>query len=197
VLWALAELELVVERVDAGGAYGGLDTASYGAMNPNRRVPTLEDGDLVLWESNVIVRYLAEAYGQGRLRPPRLQEAAIADQWMDWMQTTLSPVFVPLFWEKVRKPPSQRSADRVAQLTAEVGTILEVVESRLVDSPWLGGTAFSMGDIPVGAVLYRWFSMDIERPYLPRLAAWYDRLGQRDAYRSTVMTSYESLRGRD
>src|SRR5918995_6947223 len=113
VLWALGETGLEVERIDAGGAYGGLDSEVYGSMNPNRRVPTLEDEDLVLWESNVIVRYLATAHGRGILQPSEPKEAAVADQWMEGMQTTLAPVFIPLFWEAVRKPPSQRSAERV------------------------------------------------------------------------------------
>ncbi|GEO14317.1 glutathione S-transferase family protein [Microvirga aerophila] len=197
VLWALAELELDIERIDAGGAYGGLDTDSYGAKNPNRRVPTLEDDDLVLWESNVIVRYLSSAYGRRVLQPNEPKQAAVADQWMEWMQTTLSPVFIALFWEAVRKPPSQRSAERVAQLADEAGRAYAILDARLADTPWLGGASFSMGDIPAGATLYRWFTMDISRPDLPRLAEWYDRLSRRPAYQATVMTSYDALRGFD
>jgi glutathione S-transferase len=197
VLWAFAELELDIERIDAGGAYGGLDTEHYKAKNPNRRVPTLEDDDLVLWESNVIVRYLASAHGRGILQPSEPKQAAVADQWMEWMQTTLSPVFIPLFWEAVRKPPSQRSAERVAQLADEAGRVYAILDEHLANSPWLGGASFSMGDIPAGATLYRWFTMDISRPHLPRLAEWYDRLSRRPAYRATVMTSYDALRGYD
>jgi glutathione S-transferase len=197
VLWALAELELDIDRIDAGGAYGGLDTDNYGAKNPNRRVPTLEDEDLVLWESNAIVRYLSSAYGRGILRPNEPKQAAVADQWMEWMQTTLSPVFIPLFWEAVRKPPSQRSAERVAQLADEAGRAYAILDARLADAQWLGGASFSMGDIPAGATLYRWFTMDISRPDLPRLAEWYDRLSRRPAYQATVMTSYDALRGSD
>jgi glutathione S-transferase len=197
VLWALGELGLDFARIDAGGAYGGLDTDSYGALNPNRRVPTLEDEGLVLWESNVIVRYLASAYGRGDLHPDSPADAARADQWMDWMQTTLSPVFIPLFWEAVRKPPSQRSPERIAQLSEEAGRVYAMLDAHLGTSPWLGGQEFSMGDIPAGATLYRWFTMEIPRPGLPHLESWYARLGERPAYRDAVMTSYEALRGHD
>ena len=197
VLWALAELGLDIERIDAGGSYGGLESASYSTLNPNRRIPTLEDGPLVLWESNVIVRYLSAAYGRNILRPKTLADAAVADQWMDWMQTTLTPVLVPLFWEAVRKPPSQRSAERIVQLTAEAGRVYAILDERLAVTSWLGGSAFSMGDIPAGATLYRWFTMEISRPDLPRLAAWYERLQKRPAFCATVMTSYEPLRGQD
>jgi glutathione S-transferase len=197
VLWALAEVGQEVERIDAGGSYGGLDSDVYSAMNPNRRVPTLEDGDLVLWESNVIVRYLASVHGRGSLYPDDAAKAALADQWMDWMQTTLSPVFIPLFWEAVRKPPSQRSHERIAELADEAGRLYTILDRRLAEASWLGGDAFSMGDIPAGATLYRWYTMDILRPNLPRLAEWYDRLSKRSAYRTAVMTSYDPLRGHD
>jgi glutathione S-transferase len=197
VLWTVEELDLDIERVDAGGAYGGLDTDAYGAKNPNRRVPTLEDGNLVLWESNVIVRYLSSVHGRGILHPDNPTEAAVADQWMDWMQTTLYPAFIALFWEAVRKPPSQRSPERLSKLAEEAGQVYAILDERLAEVPWLGGNAFSMADIPAGATLYRWYTMDISRPELPRLAEWYERLSVRPAYRATVMTSYDALRGHD
>ena len=196
-LWALEELGLSYERIDAGGAYGGTDTPEYRSMNPNRLVPTLQDGGLVLWESNAIVRYLADAYGRGRLRPDDPKTAALAEQWMDWQQTTLAGCMNPLFWETVRKPPSQRSAERAAELLEQCRKQLGVLDALLADREWLAGDAFSMGDIPAGSMLWRWYTMDIERPDLPNLARWYARLSSRPAYRTAVMTSYEALRGKD
>jgi len=197
VTWAIAELGLDIERIDAGGAFGGLDTDDYGAKNPNRRVPTLEDGELVLWESNVIVRYLADTRGRGTLSPADPKARARADQWMDWMQTTLATPFTGLFWETYRKPPSQRSAERSAALMRETTAALAIVEAELARTGWLAGPELTMADIPVGAALYRWFTLDLQRPDLPRIRDYYDRLASRPAYRDTVMTSYESLRGRD
>ncbi len=197
VIWALGELNIDADRIDAGGSYGGLDSSAYSALNPNRRIPTLEDGDLVVWESNVIVRYLAARYGRGTLHPASWNEAALADQWMDWMQTTLAPVFVPLFWEAVRKPPSQRSPERILQLSEDASRVYGILDARLAETPWLAGTTFSMGDIPAAVTLHRWYTMDIPRPDLRNLANWYERLGERSAFRSNVMTSYEPLRGRD
>lgn len=196
-LWALEELGLAYERIDAGGAYGGTDTPEYRSMNPNRLVPTLQDGGLVLWESNAIVRYLADAYGRGRLRPDDPKTAAVADQWMDWQQTTLAGCMNPLFWETVRKPPSQRSPERAKELLEQCCRQLGVLDALLAGQEWLAGDAFSMGDIPAGAMLWRWYTMDIERPDLPNLARWYARLSARPAYKAAVMTSYEALRGKD
>jgi glutathione S-transferase len=196
-LWALEELGLAYERIDAGGAYGGTDTPEYRSMNPNRLVPTLQDGGLVLWESNAIVRYLADAYGRARLRPEDPKTAAVADQWMDWQQTTLAGALTPLFWETVRKPPSQRSPERIKDLLGQSGKLLGVLDALLADREWLAGDAFSMGDIPAGAMLWRWYTMEMDRPVLPNVDRWYERLSSRPAYRKTVMTGYEALRGKD
>ena len=91
VLWACDELGLAFDRVDLGGAFGGTQEPEYLARNPNARVPTIEDKGLVLWESNAIVRYLAVTYGNPGLLPADTQSRWIAEQWMDWQQTTLHP----------------------------------------------------------------------------------------------------------
>ena len=69
VMWAVGELGLAHERIDAGGAFGGLDTEEFGALNPNRRVPAIDDDGTVVWESHAIVRYLCAKYGDGTLWP--------------------------------------------------------------------------------------------------------------------------------
>src|SRR5262245_34169260 len=104
-MWAVGELALAHERIDAGGDFGRLDTDEYARLNPNRRIPTLEDGRVVLWESNVIVRYLAAQYGAGGLWPTDPAVRGVADQWMDWQQTTLGPEMRTVFWGLVRTPP--------------------------------------------------------------------------------------------
>src|SRR5262245_50616582 len=110
VMWAVGELRLTHERIDVGGEYGALDTDAYGKINPNRRIPTIDDDGFVLWESNVIVRYLAAKHGAGTLWPEALTERAVADQWMDWQQTTLAPDMRTVFWGLVRTPPERRDA---------------------------------------------------------------------------------------
>jgi glutathione S-transferase len=197
VTWALAEMEIPFERIDAGGHYGGTDTPEFLAMNPNRRVPVLEHDGLVMFESNAIVRHLARTHGAGSLLPDDEAGLAIADQWMDWAATTLSPAYMGIFWEAVRKPPSQRNADKLAALARDAADVLRIADARLQDSPNLCGERLSMGDIPVAALLYRFFDMAIDRPSLPALERWYGELGQRPAYRATVMTDYSSLAGKD
>ena len=108
VLWAADELGLEWERIDAGGEFGGLETEAYDALNPNRRIPTIEDGETVVWESNVIVRYLARKYGAGTLWPEDPKTGAHAEMWMDWVQTTLILDMNVVFWGLVRTPPEGR-----------------------------------------------------------------------------------------
>mgnify|MGYP001828443985 CR=1 FL=1 len=98
VMWCAAELSLPIEHIEVGGAFGVLDTPEYGALNPNRRVPVIEDGDFVLWESTAIVRYLSRTYGAHTLSPELIQAQALADQWMDWVVSTVMPHMKTVFW---------------------------------------------------------------------------------------------------
>jgi len=194
VLWALEELGLTYDRLDAGGAFGGLDTQDYQAMNPTRKVPTLQDGGLVIWESNAVVRYLARTYGDGVLAGGSPAETGRADMWMEWFQNNPYPHFIALFYQLVRLPEAERDPAKRDKAIAAVTEHFAVLDARLSDQAYLAGDRFTMGDIPVGAALYRYYTMEFDRPDLPALAAYYERLGQRRAYRDTVMTSYDGLR---
>ena len=186
VMWAVRELGLEHERIDAGGAFGKLDTPEYGAMNPNRKIPTLKDGDLVVWESNACVRYLAARYGAGSLWPEDPARRALSDVWMDWQQTTLQPDMTPIFWNLVRTPESQRDMAAVRAAAERVGRSWQILDAHLASRRFVAGDAFTMGDIPVGCTAHRWLNLPIERPELPHLAAWYERLCERPAYRRYV-----------
>jgi glutathione S-transferase len=187
VMWAVGELGLEHERIDAGGAFGGLDTAEYGRMNPNRRIPVLQDGDLVLWESNAIVRYLAARYGAGTLwaEDPALRSEA--DRWMDWMVTTLLPDMTVVFWQLVRTPENQRDMPAVEAAAKRLGPSWQILDAHLGGRRFVAGNEFSMGDIPVGCAYWRYINLDVDRPNLPNLGLWFQSLKTRDAYRQHVM----------
>jgi glutathione S-transferase len=194
VLWTLEELGVAYDRKDMGGAHGGLDTASYAAMNPNRRVPTLIDGDLVVWESNAVVRYLANAYDGGSLAGATVADVARADMWMEWFQNNCYTQFIGLFYQTVRQPKFERDPKQRDRFSSALCKNYEMLESHLANQPYVAGDKLSMGDIVVGSSLYRFYTMEFDRPDFPALGAYYNRLGQREAYRNTVMTSYDSLR---
>jgi glutathione S-transferase len=187
VMWAVGELGVPHVRIDAGGEHGKLDTDAYGAMNPNRRVPTIDDDGFVLWESNVIVRYLAGRYGAGTLGPPDARARALADQWMDWQQTTLGPELRVVFWGLVRTAPEKRDQARIAAGVENLKALWRLVDRQLRDRPFLAGDALTMGDLPVGVMCYRYHELPIARPDLPHVAAWYERLKARPAYCEHVM----------
>lgn len=192
VTWALGEIGLKYQRHNAGGSFGGLDTAEYRKLNPNARIPTLVDNGEVLWESNAIVRYLSRQYSSGTLWPDRPYTAAVADQWMDWVNTTFYPAFHPVFFGMIRTPVVSRNQESIDRHIPLSGNLLELVDGHLADNVYLAGNAFTMGDIPLGAVIHRYFTLDIERPPLPHVEAWYERLCERPAYQDNVMLPFGS-----
>jgi len=187
-LWCLEELDLAYTRIDAGGAFGVVSDADYIAKNPNRLVPCLEDDALVLWESNAIVRYLAARYGESTLWSVDPIERAQADKWMDWVTSSLAAPFRTVFWNMVRTAPDQRDLSAVKVAIEECSSLLAVADQVLAKQPYLSGASLGMGDIPLGCFAYAWFEMPIERPDLPHLRSWYERLLQRPAYQAAVVT---------
>jgi glutathione S-transferase len=188
VLWCAEELGLSYERIEAGGAHGVVNDPAYRALNPNGLVPCLEDDGLVLWESNAIVRYLAARHGAGTLWPEDAKVRAAADKWMDWTTSTFGPHYRDIFWNLVRRPPQERVAAEVSRGLDSCGRLLAIVDKALANQPYLSGEQVGIGDIPLGCSIYGWFTMPIERPDLPHLAAWYQRLTERPAFRKGVMT---------
>ena len=187
VLWALGELGLEYTRDDIGGPFGGNRETDYLIMNPNGLVPTLIDGDTVLWESNVIVRYLARKYAPNSLLPDSLTDLARAEQWMDWQQTVVAPAHFPVFWGLIRTAPEDRDLDAINNGRDRFEQVMTILDHHLSDSAFVGGENLSMADIPVGIMVYRWFTLDIERMELPSLHRWYQRLADRPAYKNNVM----------
>ena len=182
VLWCCAELNLRFDRVDAGREFGVNNTPEYLAMNPNGLVPTIQDDGLVLWESNAIVRYLSRKHGRGTLWPDDEKTCADADRWMEWYSTTLWGNLRPVFWNLVRVEPAKRDMKLVEESRKKMADNLKMVESNLAGGPFMAGNAFTMGDIPMGVALHRWFLLPIERPDFPRLAAYYERLKRRPGF---------------
>jgi glutathione S-transferase len=189
-LWVLEELGLAYEHIEVGGSFGKTDSPQYRAMNPTGLVPTLQEGDFTLWESNAIVRYLAR--DTAAIWPTAPHARATVEQWMDAQQTTMNRSMAQVFWGLVRTPAEQRDKKVIAGAIEETAKAWRMVEAEVGKHPYLGGAAFTICDIPWGVHAHRWFNIDYQgltRPEMPALRAWYDRLCERPAYRKAVMAT--------
>ena len=187
VVWCCDELGVAFDRVDLGGKFGGNKEKPYLDMNPNGLVPTIDDGGFILWESNTIVRYLTEKYGAGKLLPPSPEGHATASRWMDWQLTTLGPAFTPVFWGLVRTPEEKRDHDAIRSSIEKTARAWKMFDDHLAKNSYAAGDIFTIGDIPLGILAYRWFKLPIERPELKHLSAWYEGLCKRPPYQTHIM----------
>src|SRR5689334_5862107 len=187
VLWALAELQLAYERIDAGMVFGVVNEAFYKQMTPNARVPTIDDDGFVVWESNAIVRYLAAKHAAGTLWPTDLKQRADADRWMDWISNHVNPAITPVFWALVRTPADKRNPAQIEADAEKTAQQFQVLEECLAGRSYVAGPDFTMGDIVVGVTVNRWYGLEIKRPRLANIEAYYARLQQRPAFKKHVM----------
>ena len=176
VVWCADELGLQYERIEAGGKYGIVTTPQYLAMNPNALIPVVEDGDVVLWESNTIVRYLAARYGAGSLWSSDPALRADADRWMDWQTTTFNPAIGPAFWQLIRTAPEKRDSGVIETARVSGEKYLAVLDAHLATRDFVAGSTFTMGDIPIGCSVDRWMKLPLARASHPHVERWYQAL---------------------
>jgi glutathione S-transferase len=189
VMWAIGELGIAHERIDIGGPFGKNNEAAYLAMNPNGLVPTLEEDDgFVLWESNSIVRYLAAKHGAAKLEPADLRARASASRWMDWQLSVCAPTIHPLFWGLIRTPPEKRDMTAISNAKDKMAGVMKILDAQLGKSAFVAGDAFSMGDIPVGLITYRYRLLAPDRPTYANLERWFSSLEQRAAFKEHILT---------
>jgi len=184
VAWFARELDLPHVRHDVGGQFGMSE--AYIAMNPNRLIPTIEDGDVVLWESNAILRYLASRYAPEAMWPADPAARAQCDKWMDW-QFSFAEGQRDAFWNLVRKQPEERDATALEKSVRLAGEAMLILDRALASQPWLSGDQFGVADVPMGVYAHSFFALPMERPDVPHVRTWYDRLRERPAYVETVM----------
>lgn len=198
-LWGIEEIGIDYEltlasgtmgpdgHVSKGGqAYGIVDTPEYRAMNPNGTVPTIVDDGFSLWESNVIVRYLSMKYAAKKMYGDDVQTFASASRWMDWEQAQFLPEQHILVMNLVRLPEGERNPDEVEKARVSLLRPLAIIEEQLGRTEYIAADQFTMGDIPIGMRVHRWFSFDLESPPMPNLDRWYRAIQERDAFRKHI-----------
>jgi glutathione S-transferase len=189
VLWLCTELGIEYERLDWGGKFGGNDVPSYRAMNPNGLVPTVKDGELIIWESNTILRYLCAAYGGAVLHPTDPAQRSQVECWMDWQLSRLNAPLGGLLQGYYRTPEPRRDFPTLARYRLEAIALWEMIERQLDAHDYLAGDAFTLADIGIGIWVHRWFQYPIERPEMPNLSRWYARLQPRQGFAAHVAGS--------
>jgi glutathione S-transferase len=183
VLWMLEELGLAYEREDWGRGFRPTDDPVFQKINPVGVVPVIDDGDFRLRESNTIVRYLADKHSRADLFPKDLKERATIESWMDWASTEFASGMRPVFHGLIVKNPA--FANQVEAGAKEWARQMAILEAHLAESrPFVMGNSFTIADIPVGLVVNRWFSIPFQKPEFKAVAAYYDRLAERPAYRA-------------
>lgn len=175
----MGELGVPFEHHEAGVKEALPGEAAYLSVKNALAVPLMDDDGFVLWEGNAIVRYLAQKYGAAPFWPADPQVRADADRWMDYQLSTVRVHVHPL----MRETPD---AEQVAYHSRKLAETISVVEHVLEDRQYLTGADFTVGDIPLGIVTFRWFILDIERPAMPNVEAWYDRLSRRPAFQQHI-----------
>jgi glutathione S-transferase len=170
LMWCIGELGLSFQRHDVGHTCGGNDTPEFLDMNPNGTVPVLKDGEgEPLWETGAILRYLATRCGTVPFWPQDPTARAHVDKWTEWSKINIALNFTaPIFWRVVRTPPRERDETAIAEAMRILGSKLDIAETQLARHAFLAGDDFTLADIQLGHVVYRYFDIAIDRPALLR-----------------------------
>ncbi len=183
VQWACAEIGIPFQQEQFGSGTQAVNTPEFMALNPNALVPVITDGDFVLWESNVICRYLAAKHGRTDLLPLEAQSRARVEQWMDWQATELNNSWRYAFMALVRKSPAHTDQEAIAASIESWNRHMKIFEMQLERTgEYAVGADFTLADIVLGLSVHRWISMPMERPAMPAVSAYYERLSLRAAF---------------
>ena len=184
VVWLLEELGIPYKREDYGRQFNNTGDAAYLALNPNGKVPTLVDGDTVVWESNTILRYLAAKVGGGKFYPADPAARSQVDRWMDWQLGTLNIPYLGIFRE-AKKPAAERAASWDAD-AKELKALLEILDKSMAGRPWITGAEMSLADFALGPIIHRCLDFPIDLPELAGLRAWREKIAARPAFQKAT-----------
>ena len=185
VLWACQELEIPYELQQWGSGHRATDVPEFRALNPNVMVPVIRDGAFVLWESNTICRYLASTHPKAGLLPANPQERALVEQWMDWQATELNNSWRYAFSALVRRSASHTDPASIENGINSWNRHMEILDGQLRKTGvFAAGSRFTLADIVLGLATNRWYMTPMERPTLPAVKDYYERLSERPGFRA-------------
>ncbi|HVO02405.1 MAG TPA: glutathione S-transferase family protein [Candidatus Cybelea sp.] len=173
VLFFLEETGIPYSREDYGRQFNNTG-GDYLKLNPNGKVPTIVDGDTVVWESHTILRYLANKHGKTDLYPADFAKRTDVERWMDWLLASMNYQYVQVFKDSKNEPAKR--APTFAADAKELGTQLSLLDGAMAGKPFIAGNALSLADIAMGPIVHRCLDFPIGLPPLTNLRAWRDRL---------------------
>jgi glutathione S-transferase len=187
VLWTCAEIGVPFEREDWGIGFQPTSNAAFTALNPNALVPVVRDGDFVLWESNTICRWLAAEHGRDDLLPSAPRERALVERWMDWQATELNGAWRYAFYALVRNSAQHQDAAEIQTSVQQWNRTMGLLDAQLQSTgAYAAGPNFTLADVVLGVSTHRWLATPIERPALPHVAAYHQRLSERPGFQQHV-----------
>lgn len=183
VLWVCDELGISFRREEWGEGFKSPQEAEFKALNPNALIPVVMDGDFILWESNTIIRYLANAYGGEALYPTHPQQRARVDQWIDWQATELNTAWRYAFMSLVRHSPAHQDPRLLAAACKGWTHSMSILNQQLEKTGrYVAGRHFSLADIPIGLSVNRWYETPLDHADFPAVRTYYERLTERSGY---------------
>ena len=186
VLWLCDELKLDYEREDWGIGYRSAQSLEFLQFNPNGQIPVVIDGDFILWQSNSIVRYLANAYDYDQhhhLYPVEPQERALVDQWIDWQATELNNSWTYTFMSLIRQSPLHQDPTLLQQGIENWNKQMQILNQQLEKTQaYVAGAQFTLADIPIGLSVQRWKATPFDHPVLSHVEQYFQRLNEREAF---------------
>jgi glutathione S-transferase len=179
VIFMMEEIGLKYSREDYGRQFKNTDTDAYRKLNPNMKVPTMIDGDLVMWESNTILRYLAATH-KPALTGATPAEKTHVERWMDWLLASVNTPYIAVF-KDAKKPEAERSADFAAQ-GADLVAQLKILDGHLAGKSWLALDRLTIADIALAPIVKRCLDFPIDKPALAELSRWQKAIDGRPAF---------------
>jgi glutathione S-transferase len=183
VLFMLEELGASYKREDYGRQFENTQTAEYKALNPTSKVPTLVDGDTVIWESNTILRYLAASSGE-QLNGATPAEKTEVERWMDFLLAAVNPGYLAAF-KGAKLTPEEQTAEYREQ-EKDLVAQLKIVDGHLAGKDFLALGKLTLADIACAPILKRCVDFKIDRPSMPNLERWVAAIAARPAFKAAT-----------
>jgi glutathione S-transferase len=190
VIFCLEELGIPYKREDYGRQFGNTLTDEYRKLNPNAKVPTLIDGDLVIWESHTILRYLAAVH-RPTLNGTTPAERTMVERWMDWLLGALNTPYVAVFKDE-KKAPAEQAPDFAAQ-SSDLAAQLKILDGHIAGREWFALDRFTIADMALGTIVKRCLEFPIERPACSELKRWQAVIDARPAFAVAIGVKQSAL----